>query len=267
MLKTITKEEHKVKKAFMTLLIACTMVAGCGTTQTSNSQQAESSNEQQEQKEEPGKGKVTLGQKQEETEETTEATAVAVEETDEKIESTEATEAVETQTSGDIKIDSYNMKFYINGAEYTLGETKLSDMINNGVEFDNYAETDTVEAGYVSKPYRINVAEDWSAYVAVMNESDEVASADDCVVCGSSITMRDGKTQDVVSYDFPLNLTEDELRQAAGDPTNESTYSSDGYTTDTLEYTHEPEKYYGDCGYTFEFKNGQLQSVSLDWLP
>lgn len=253
-----------MKKAFMALLIACTMVAGCGTAQTSNSQQAESDNEQQEQKEEPGKGKVTLGQKQEETEE---ATEVAVEETEEKIESTETTEAVEAQASGDIKIDSYNMKFYVNGAEYTLGETKLSDMINNGVEFDNYAETDTVEARYVSKPYKINVAEDWSAYVEVMNESDEVASAADCIVCDSSITMRDGKTQDVVSYDFPLNLTEDELRQAAGDPTNESTHSSDGYTNDTLEYTHEPEKYYGDCGYTFEFKNGQLQSVSLDWLP
>lgn len=37
----------------MALLIACTMVAGCGTAQTSNSQQAESDNEQQEQKEEP----------------------------------------------------------------------------------------------------------------------------------------------------------------------------------------------------------------------
>lgn len=159
------------------------------------------------------------------------------------------------------------MKFYVNGAEYTLGETKLSDMLDNGVEFENYAETDTVEAGYVSKPYRINVAEDWSAYVEVMNESDEVASADDCIVCGSSITMMDGKTQDVVSYDFPLNLTEDVLRQAAGDPTNESTYSSGDYTKDTLEYTHEPDKYYGDCGYTFEFKNGQLQSVSLDWIP
>lgn len=256
-----------MKKTFMALLIACTMVAGCGTAQTSNSQQAESSNEQQEQKEEPGKGKVTLGQKQEETEESTE---VAVEETEEKIENTEeveATEAVGTQASGDIKIDSYNMKFYVNGAEYTLGETKLSDMINNGVEFDNYAETDTVEAGCVSKPYKINVAEDWSAYVAVINESDKVASAADCVVCSSSITMRDGKTQDTVSYDFPLNMTEDELRQEAGDPTNESTYSSGDYTNDTLEYTHEPEKYYGDCGYTFEFKNGQLQSVSLDWLP
>ena len=159
------------------------------------------------------------------------------------------------------------MKFYINGAEYTLGETKLSDMINNGVEFDNYAETDTVEARYVSKPYKINVADNWSAFVEVMNESDEVASAADCIVCDSSITMRDGKTQDVVSYDFPLNMTEDELRQSAGDPTNESTHSSGDYTNDTLEYTHEPEKYYGDCGYTFEFKNGQLQSVSLDWLP
>lgn len=256
-----------MKKAFMALLIACTMVAGCGTTQTSNSQQTESDNEQQEQKEEPGKGKVTLGQKQEETEESTE---VAVEETEEKIESTEAvetTEAVEAQASGDIKIDSYNMKFYVNGAEYTLGETKLSDMINNGVEFDNYEDTDTVEAGYVSKPYKINVADNWSAFVEVMNESDEVASAADCIVCDSSITMRDGKTQDVVSYDFPLNMTEDELRQAAGDPTNESTHSSGDYTNDTLEYTHEPEKYYGDCGYTFEFKNGQLQSVSLDWLP
>lgn len=264
MLKIITKEEHKVKKAFMALLIACTMIVGCGTPKASNSQQAESSNEQQEQKDAPGKSNVTLGQKQEETEE---ATEVAVEETEEKIESTEATEVVEAQASGDIKIDSYNMKFYVNGAEYTLGETKLSDMINNGVEFDNYAETDTVEAGYVSKPYKINVAEDWSAYVEVMNESDEVVSAADCVVCGSSITMRDGKTQDTVSYDFPLNLTEDELRQAAGDPTNERTYSSGDYTNDTLEYTHEPEKYYGDCGYTFEFKNGQLQSVSLDWLP
>lgn len=253
-----------MKKAFMALLIACTMVAGCGTTQTSNSQQTESDNEQQGQKDAPGKSKVTLGQKQEETEE---ATEVAVEETEEKIESTETTEAVEAQASGDIKIDSYNMKFYVNGAEYTLGETKLSDMINNGVEFDNYAETDTVEARYVSKPYKINVAEDWSAYVEVMNESDEVASAADCIVCDSSITMRDGKTQDVVSYDFPLNMTEDELRQAAGDPTNESTHSSGDYTNDTLEYTHEPEKYYGDCGYTFEFKNGQLQSVSLDWLP
>ena len=264
MLKIITKEEHKVKKAFMALLIACAMVAGCGTTQASNSQQAESSKEQQEQKDAPGKSKVTLGQKQEETEE---ETAVAVEETEEKIKSTEATEKAETQASGDIKIDSYDMKFYINGAQYTMGETKLSDLINNGVEFDNYDETDTVEAGYVSKPYKINVADDWSAFVEVMNESDEVASAADCIVCGSAITMRDGKTQDVMSYDFPLNMTEDELRQAAGDPTNESTYSSGDYTKDTLEYTHEPEKYYGDCGYTFEFKNGQLQSVSLDWLP
>lgn len=165
--------------------------------------------------------------------------------------------------------DLDNRQFSVNGKVYTLGKTTLQDMINDGVPFneDDIANASNNVNGNTQTDFDINLDEYWSATVYVGNYTDENKVAKDCVVTEISYHNSDDKTQNILGFNFPLTLTEEELKNNSGEPTENRTYSSEGYTTNTYEYKTESTRYYGNSGYTFEFTNGQLERVSIEYMP
>lgn len=89
----------------------------------------------------------------------------------------------------------------------------------------------------------------------------------ECYISEIYIPVHNDKSQDILSFAFPLNLTEEDLRASAGDPTGFDEYKDGDYEARTLEYTRESTIYYGDWGYEFEFINGELRYLTLNWLP
>ena len=81
------------------------------------------------------------------------------------------------------------------------------------------------------------------------------------------LPMKPDATQNILSFAFPLDMTEDDLKENAGEPTDFSTHESDGYVNNKYEYQRESDVYYGSYGYDFEFINGTLQYVTIDYMP
>ena len=174
---------------------------------------------------------------------------------------------VEDTASRNIVINDNDMKFYIYGKQYTLGKSTLQDLINDGVTFTNGNGSESVDSNSQSIGYKIELADSWTALVSVLNSTGSAKSANQLVINEVYLPVNADKTQSTLSFDFPLNMTENDLRTAAGEPTDFKEYSDSNYTKHTLKYTHEPATYYGDCGYTFEFTNGELRYVTLEYLP
>lgn len=185
---------------------------------------------------------------------------------------TEATaEGGSAETPSGKYVDLNNMQFTINGKTYTLGKTTLQELIDDGVPFD---EDDLANAGNnlnknsQSQGFRIELDDYWSAQVYVLNDTDGNKVTSECYVNEVYLPVHQDKTQDILSFAFPLNLTMDELKANAGEPTEVRHYDGDnGYYTDTLEYILESTKYYQDGGYTFEFTKGELKYVTVEYMP
>jgi len=66
-----------------------------------------------------------------------------------------------------------------------------------------------------------------------------------------------------------LSITMEELEANSGAPTDTYDYTSDDgkYVRKTYYYTVDSEMYIGDSGYTFEFTNGELDYLYIDYLP
>ncbi len=182
----------------------------------------------------------------------------------------ESTEAADVEAPSGSYVDINNMQFSINGKTYTLGKTTLQE-IDDGVPF---REDDLANAGNnlnknsQSQGFRIELAEYWSAQVYAGNFTDENKPASECCISEVYLPLKQGETQDILSFAFPLNITMDELKANAGEPTNTSHYDGDdGYYTDKLEYTVDSTKYIGDYGYSFEFTKGELRYVTIDYKP
>lgn len=75
------------------------------------------------------------------------------------------------------------------------------------------------------------------------------------------------ESNDILTFAFPLTMTEDDLLAQAGEPTSQDSYSSGSdYTMNTYEYKVESENYYRETGYKFEFTNGVLSYVTINWI-
>ena len=183
----------------------------------------------------------------------------------------EPTEPASASTASGKYVDLDNMQFTINGKTYTLGKTTLQDLINDGVPF---REDDLANAGNnlnkntQSQGFRIDLDEYWSAQVYVMNDTDGNKVTSECYVNQVYLPLKDDKTQNILTFAFPQDMTIDDLKANAGEPTDSRHYDGDdGYDTDTLEYTRESSKYIGDYGYTFEFMKGKLNYITIEYTP
>lgn len=171
---------------------------------------------------------------------------------------------------GDKYVNFDNRSFAVNGKIFTLGVHTLQDMINAGVPFD---EKDLANANnnlnknYESQGFEIVLGKYYSAQVYFSNSSNDNMKISDCKLSRIYFPINNDKEQNILSFAFPLTITEDELVAQAGKPTNESEYTgSNNYFKRTLEYKIDSTKYYGNSGYTFEFLNGKLEYLYISYL-
>ena len=258
----------KMKKKAVTLLLASMclgmLATGCGTsastkdTKTTVATEASAETETEVETEQPDE---------------VEATEIVIEtETEAVDESTETadTKSAETATIGGSYVDFDNMQFAINGKTYTLGQTTLQELIDDGVPFneDDIANaSNNLNKNSQSSGFRITLGDYWSGQVYVFNDSDACKTASECYISEVYLPMHIEETQNVMSFAFPVDMTLDELLANESDPTDNRTYEGESHTTDTVEYKKDSTKYYGQYGYKFEFLDGNLQYITIDYLP
>ncbi len=195
---------------------------------------------------------------------------------DSKDNDSKANESKENKSSassslGEKYVDYDNRSFEINGKVYTLGKTTLQEMIDDGVPFE---ENDLANANNnlnkntESQAFSIELGEYYSAQVSVGNYSGENMKIADCTLSEIYLPVKQDQDQDILSFAFPLTITEDELVKNAGEATDKSNYDGgDDYKTVTYKYQKDSEKYIGSSGYTFEFLNGELRYVTINYKP
>lgn len=173
-------------------------------------------------------------------------------------------------TAAALYINFDEMCFYINGVKFTLGVSTLQDMIDAGVPFresDLENAGNNLRANYQSEGFRIVLGEYLTAIVYMLNDSDSGMPVSECCVCEIYIGCAN-RQQDILHFDFPLDLTMEELIDRAGEPSELLHFDSDnGYDLDTLLYQKASAKYFSCTKYSFEFVKGVLTYVTMTCLP
>ena len=178
--------------------------------------------------------------------------------------------------SGAKYVNFDDMSFYINGKKYTLGKTTLQDMIDDGVKFeedDLENAKNNIKSHYQSSYFKIDpgVKNGCFIWIQVFNETDSGKPANECYVNEIlyKVLSDEGAKQKVITFDFPLNLTLDELKANSGEP-NETPYHNEDnpkYIYDTLEWTKKGTKFWNSNRISFRFTNGALKEVSMTYIP
>ena len=178
--------------------------------------------------------------------------------------------------SGAKYVNFDDMSFYINGKKYTLGKTTLQDMIDDGVKFeedDLENAKNNIKSHYQSSYFKIDpgVKNGCFIWIQVFNETDSGKPANECYVNEIlyKVLSDEGAKQKVITFDFPLNLTLDELKANSGEP-NETPYHNEDnpkYIYDTLEWTKKGTKFWNSNRISFSFTNGTLKEVSMTYIP
>ena len=177
-------------------------------------------------------------------------------------------------TTGGKYVNFSEMNFYINGKKYTLGKTTLQEMIDDGVPFDSGDLEDAgnnIKKNYQSSRFKIDTGnKSILFYVQVFNDTSAGKPAKECYVNEIYYSSSDTtQTQNLVTFDFPLSLTMEDLKANAGDP-NEKVYHNEDnpkYIYDTLDYTQKGKKYANKNRYSFDFKNNALRKVTIFYIP
>lgn len=266
-----------MKKAIYIGLIL-SLAAGCLLTGCGDQKSSESSSEASESvaatEAETSEAEAEVETEAETEEETEAETEAATEEETEAAETEAATEA-EPIVSDTLWVDFDNMTFNVNGKTYKLGETTLQEMIDDGVPFeeDDLANAgNNVNANYETPYFSIVLGEYDYAQISAMNDTDENKPASECCISSIYMSIDQEKPQDIVSFNFPLNITKDDLLTNSGEPENPDdifTYDSDDgtYHIDKYKYNKTSERYYGYSYYEFEFKNGEFSRITMNYLP
>ena len=166
------------------------------------------------------------------------------------------------------------MNFYINGQKFTLGKTTLQDMIDAGVPFKDGELEDAknnLKSKYQSAPFKVDIGKGFSCFIYVFNDTDSGRPSNECYV--NEVTFygsyTKGETQNVLTFDFPLNVTIEDLKANAGDPTEKPYHNEDDpkFIADYLEWTKQGKKYMNRNRYRFEFYNYELRNVTITYFP
>ncbi len=210
-----------------------------------------------------------------ETSETTAATTAATSETSAAGSETSASGSETSANpnpnpSGALYVNFDEMNFYVNGKKFTLGKTTLQEMIDAGVPFDSedlQNANNNVKSNSESDCFKIMIGDYYYARVYFMNDTEDGKAAKDCFV--HEISFRYDDPQDVVTFDFPFDITMDSLKANSGEPNEEPFHydGGDGYYSDTLKYTKESERYYNNSVYEFDFVKGEFDSIRMTYIP
>ena len=176
--------------------------------------------------------------------------------------------------SGAKYVNFDEMNFYVNGQKFTLGKTTLQDMIDAGVPFKDGELEDAknnLKSKYQSAPFKVDIGKNFNCYIYVFNDSDSGRPANECYVNEVSFhgSYTKGETQNVLTFDFPLNVTIEDLKANAGDPTEKPYHNEDDpkFIADYLEWTKQGKKYMNRNRYRFEFYNYELRNVTITYFP
>ena len=176
--------------------------------------------------------------------------------------------------SGAKYVNFDEMNFYINGQKFTLGKTTLQDMIDAGVPFKDGELEDAknnLKSKYQSAPFKVDIGKSFNCYIYVFNDSDSGRPANECYVNEVSFhgSYTKGETQNVLTFDFPLNVTIEDLKANAGDPTEKPYHNEDDpkFIADYLEWTKQGKKYMNRNRYRFEFYHYELRNVTITYFP
>ena len=176
--------------------------------------------------------------------------------------------------SGAKYVNFDEMNFYINGQKFTLGKTTLQDMIDAGVPFKEGELEDAknnLKSKYQSAPFKVDIGKGFSCFIYVFNDTDSGRPSNECYV--NEVTFygsyTKGETQNVLTFDFPLNVTIEDLKANAGDPTEKPYHNEDDpkFIADYLEWTKQGKKYMNRNRYRFEFYNYELRNVTITYFP
>ena len=235
----------------MSLMISSAMLVGCNSKQTTNTNNIEQT-----------KTNIT----------TTTENKNEIETTNKEEKTVETTEPEIQETSNNQIINYDNMQFSVNNHTYTLGKSTLQDMINAGCPFD---EDDIANANNnlnkntKSQGFKIVLDKYWTAQVYVANYTDNNKQIKDCPITEIYLPNHPDQNQDILKFNFPLTISEDELLEQAGTPTDTSSYNDDdsNYNSTKYKYEKKSEKFYLNGGYSFEFTNGQLRYLTIQYVP
>lgn len=160
-------------------------------------------------------------------------------------------------------------QFSINNKVYTLGKTTLQEMLDDGVPFlDNSVsnKSEMVKAGSESSAiFSVDLGIYKAADVSFINTSDTPQKITDCKLYSITFTVVPDKQQKVMQFSFPLSMTEDELKQNAGKPTDFEIGASGDDAEHLLKYKKKTEKHAAEIGYAFTFENQKLSTFTIRW--
>lgn len=143
-------------------------------------------------------------------------------------------------------------------------------MIDGGVPFDEEDianANNNLNSNTESQNFSIVLGEYYNAQVAVINTTEENKTMAECPISSIYLPVDLEESNDILTFAFPLTMTEDDLLVQAGEPTSQDSYSSGSdYVMNTYEYKVESENYYRETGYKFEFTNGALSYVTINWI-
>ena len=176
-------------------------------------------------------------------------------------------------------VDFDDMSILINGYKYTFNKSTLQDMIDNQVPFVDISNANNnIRPNYESETFEIKLDDEHLAYVTFSNFTDENKTINNCPL--SSLTF-DVVENNVLKLSCPFDLTETQLLENAGDPTDIDNQQEDISTVRdtagdaveeestinyaTYKYTRLSEKYLGDHGYYFLFKDGVLYNYTVTY--
>ena len=210
---------------------------------------------------------------EEPTEEQTEEKTETSEENTATASTEDATEAVTGSAPAGEWVNFSDMHFYVNGKKYTFGKSTLQDLIDDGVPFDeNDMEKfdNDIPKNSESYSFRITLGEYWSASIMVLNNTEQEKKAKDCVISSLFYNTKKDQTQNVISFDWPLTLSQEELLATLGEPDDKFHYPDEtaedqSYVSDKYTWQQESEQYIGYKKYVFEYVNGNLDSINIFW--
>lgn len=238
------KKKSKLLAGLLIMVISIMMIGGCGAKKEESK---------------PVEGEV---QQEEDTTEPAEEEEVKEEESEEP--------ATPSADLGDTWVNLDNRSFAVNGTVYTLGVSTLQDMIDGGVPFDEEDianANNNLNSNTESQNFSIVLGEYYNAQVAVINTTEENKTMAECPISSIYLPVDLEESNDILTFAFPLTMTEDDLLAQAGEPTSQDSYSSGSdYMMNTYEYKVESENYYRETGYKFEFTNGVLSYVTINWI-
>ena len=160
-------------------------------------------------------------------------------------------------------VDLEDRSFELAGKKYVVGQTTFQELIDDKVITDETALEDAgrkIPANSATKTFDVSVGKDYVASLTFGNFTDDLKKANELPLQSIDLVIDSSKKMDKLTFDFPLDMTPEQLLEIAGEPTSQDEAANE------YEYKIESKTYLSDSGYFFKFnEKDQLIRVTLDF--